>query len=274
MDLNENEFEFPCHDLVKNDIDLKHKVEILEIEMKYKDQIAQKELESIEHKKEREKLELEKSLQYQHSQEKLAMIEETQKMLVSCTNYEYPYQGNNSKSEEKTLNHRNPSKRTELNNYFSDMIDMDTFIENFKDKYALTFEESRTLLEYYKECGVKSYGMGLFSFLKKKCCKQIEDLTGNTPETVIMPFVLSDGSLRTHLEKTVEGWINTNSIDKIKRIVIISNDQIYKHHNEYIPLTSHERHYVANSLLKKSDYLPIEVSIKKRKNLELEFDSI
>lgn len=252
-------------------VELKHQLELIKKENEYRNTISDLEKENL-------MLELEKNKNEEISElEKKNIVLELQKENVEkILQLEYPTQTQENELDSNKNNKittRINSKRTNLNAYFNDMIDIDTFIENYRTgDYKLTAEESKILLDNYRNLGAKSYGAGLFYYLKRKCIQQMIDLNGSDAEdTPILPFVLSDSSLRNHLEKTAEGWFSASNKDKIKRLVIISNDQIYEHHKVHITLTPYEKDVVANSILRKSDYHNAFLIIQKRKKDEIEF---
>jgi hypothetical protein len=157
------------------------------------------------------------------------------------------------------------TKKDKLNHYLKNMIDIDTFINNYQHnkKYHLTKDESQTLLENSQNLGISSYGDGLFTYLKKKYCLQLQDLDliGNEKKyhEVILPFICSDINLRNHYELTKNGWLLNKNNDKIKSIVNISDQQIFNHHNRFICYSSKKgKNTVINIFLKKSDYSQIE----------------
>jgi hypothetical protein len=74
-------------------------------------------------------------------------------------------------------------------------------------------------------------------------------------ENIILPFLLSDKSLREHFEKSVNGkWDKTTMCDNIKRLVTITNDQVYKHHNQFMDINGPQRKRIINGILKASCY--------------------
>lgn len=248
----------------KNDKDnlteLKHQLELLKQRIEFKDTISNLEKQNVE---------LERDLTVQGLNDKIEYLEQNQKLIVANNNNAH----NNAPkmTQQNTVNISNPSiiaKQNNLNVHFGEMIDFDTFIENYKTKFPLTYEESKVLLENYHHSGIKSYGNGLFSILKKNCAKQLSELIGEDVDTPILPFVLSDSGLRKHLEKTPAGWIPASTRDKIKKLVVISNDQIYKHHNDCIPMSAYEKELITNSILRKSDYHYAQLAIQKRNTLE------
>jgi hypothetical protein len=167
---------------------------------------------------------------------------------------------NNINSNNIILNLK--TKVEKLNFYCKNTLDIDTFIKNFESdiKYQLTNEEALVLLNNIESNGIKSYGEGLSHYLKRKYCKQYEDITGQKQEInkCILPFVSNDINLRSHYEKSQDGWILVKSRDKIKQILSISDNQIYNHHNKPIYYNKKGKNPVCNILLKRSDYLMME----------------
>ena len=66
---------------------------------------------------------------------------------------------------------------------------------------------------------------------------------------------MSDKYLREHFEKSINGsWDKTIAIDNIKKIVGITDDHVYKHHNTYLQLNDQHKKKLINGVLKSSDY--------------------
>ena len=89
----------------------------------------------------------------------------------------------------------------------------------------------------------------------------LNDLTGEEHEisNCVLPFISNDINLRAHYEKSLDGgWVLVKSIDKIKKIFTISDNQILNHHSRAIPYSKKWRKPIFNILLRKSDYLSIE----------------
>jgi hypothetical protein len=109
-----------------------------------------------------------------------------------------------------------------------------------------------------------SYGNGLFNYLQKKYQLQVEDLLGEEGQCddELMPFVATDTNLRSHYEKTPQGWLPVTNTEKLKKLVVISNDQVYKHHKKFIKMTYRQKETAANTLLKRSDYHLVEMKSK------------
>jgi hypothetical protein len=93
--------------------------------------------------------------------------------------------------------------------------------------------------------------------LKQSAIKQYKELKGKEIpiEDVILPFVLSDKSLREHFEKSINGkWDKTTMVENIKKIVIITNNQVYNHHNKFLNFNAAQRKRIINGVLKASGY--------------------
>lgn len=80
------------------------------------------------------------------------------------------------------------------------------------------------------------------------------------PETIkyddIFPILITDSNLRTHNEKTKGGWSKTASLDNIKDIFNICNDQIFYHTKELIYLTDRQRINLYNRIRRSHFFQP------------------
>jgi len=158
------------------------------------------------------------------------------------------------------INNNCKSKRDKLNDKFCDGITLDTFLENNRNdpQFEITKDEAKTLLENSENLGIISYSEGLFTCLKKKYSLQLEKIKGIKQKyyEVILPFICSDVNLRTHFEFNDNEWNLVKSIDKIKNIVTISDQQIFKHHNRFVCYSSKRgKNTVVNVFLRKSDFI-------------------
>jgi hypothetical protein len=154
-------------------------------------------------------------------------------------------------------NVKNVSKIQNLNINFGDVIDINTFIENYKNQYGLTNKQTEILLSNYKNNGINSCISSLVYYLKESAIQQYKELKGKeiTMANIILPFILSDKCLREHFEKTINGnWDKTTVIDNIKRIVGITDDHVFKHQKTYMHLTDPQKKKLINGLLKASGY--------------------
>jgi hypothetical protein len=149
------------------------------------------------------------------------------------------------------------SKKDKLNIYYNKTVDIDTFIDKYKNdpKYQLTAQEAEVLLDILDFNGYIGYSNGLSTYLKSKCSLIFNDIHNDTgiEEQSILPFVNNDAKHRTHYEKNESSWVVVKNDEKIKTILSISSGQLYIHHNKNVILNSRETKMVINNLLGKSD---------------------
>jgi hypothetical protein len=173
---------------------------------------------------------------------------------------------NTNSNNTTIINNINISKIEYLNTNFSNVIDMETFIENYRNKYGLNEDQTRTLLENSQNDGINGCISSLFYYLKKSAMQQYKDMNGQDIEmhNIILPFILSDKYIRDHYEKSISGkWDKTTMIDNLKRIVSITNDQIYKHHNQFMGFNGPQRKRIINGILKASGFSNLDnITIK------------
>jgi hypothetical protein len=144
-----------------------------------------------------------------------------------------------------------------LNVNFNDVLDMNTFIENLKKDYGLTAQQTETILNNLKMGGINACISSLFYFLKVSAALQYKDIQNKMIEMtdIILPFLLSDKYLREHFEKNVNGgWDRKTSVENIKKIVSIIDQQIFQHHKEYMLLNNAQNKKLVNGILKSSEY--------------------
>ena len=133
------------------------------------------------------------------------------------------------------------------------------FLENYKNdpQFGISKDEAKTLIENSETMGIISYSEGLFTCIKKKYSLQLEKIKGINKKyyEVILPFICSDVNLRSHFEFNNNEWNLVKSNDKLKNIVSISDQQIFKHHNRFVCYSSKRgRNTVVNVFLRKSDF--------------------
>jgi len=166
----------------------------------------------------------------------------------------------------KTINNiSNISKIQNLNINYGDVIDINTFIENYKNEYGLTNKQTETLLDNYKNGGINSCITSLVYYLKESAIQQYKEIKGKeiAMKDIILPFILSDDCIRSHFEKTVTGqWDKTIMIDNIKKIVGITDEHVYKHHNTYLQLNDQHKKKLIFGVLKASDYSKLNILSK------------
>ena len=158
------------------------------------------------------------------------------------------------------------TKKDKLNQYYNNTntIDATTFIQNYKTnpKYQLNKEESKKLLEVYKNNGPYDFVDCLHDILLEKYHMQLTDLSYDTTR-YILPFLSKDCNFRTHFEFSESGWILTKSDNNLIDLIKITNNQIFDHCYEFMKLPS-KRGFttIYHYLLKKMDYNRIELEMK------------
>lgn len=132
-----------------------------------------------------------------------------------------------------------------LNNKMSEMIDMETFINNYKNSYQLDYIQTKRLLESYQLNGAKSYAKCLSRTLKENCHKQLKDMGIDLPKG-LLPVITTDSNLRSVKIKNEKEWELSYDDNQLNRLVIISNDQVYGFHQLPISIDSKEKTKVIN----------------------------
>ncbi len=251
-----------------------------EIEMEMIKQDFQHQLEIQELKNKLTKKDLEKKLKIKEIEKKSLEFYLTKNV---NSNINHNNIINTTINNVNNVNNIKISKIQFLNVNFGNVIDINTFIDNYKDRYALTNEQTKTLLESYKNDGVNGCVNSLIYYLKKSAVEQYKEVKGEDikMEDVILPFLLSDKSLREHFEKSINGnWDKTTMLDNIKKIVSITNDQVFKHHKQHINFNAPQKKRIINGLLKGSSYsllsqitIPDFYKIKTNSHNQLENDN-
>ena len=259
--------------------ELEYKLEIEKIKSGIKDTEKMLEMKELQFQKDIQIKNLEKELEIKDLKKELELKELENKTLLivgnmqnnhSHSHTQYNIMGNNININNTT------NKKNVLNMYFNSVIDIDTFTSNFKNDYGLTNEESKILMENYESMGINSYTSSLFHYLKTSAVRQYKALgVDMKTEEIILPFVNSDASLRQHFEKDTSGeWKRTSNNDKIKRLIIISNDHVYKNHKKLLLINPTQRKRISNAILKASNYSIItnHLTYKDSNILEIESD--
>ena len=149
------------------------------------------------------------------------------------------------------------SKLDNLNLNFGNVINMTTFIENFKGKFGLTEKQTETLLEHYKTLTIISFSKALFYYLKQSGVKQYKEILGKDIDEndIVLPFLLSDRCIRDHFEKNNEGkWDRIILYANIQKILDYIEEIIYKHQGENLVEFKNKRKKIIELLLKHSGY--------------------
>ena len=189
--------------------------------------------------------------------EKLKLDNEISKKELENKHLQLQQINNTNNTMNNYINNVRISKVQYLNVNFGNVIDINTFIDNYKDKFGLTNQQTLTLLENYQSDGINSCITTLVHYLKKSAVQQYKELKGKdiSIEDIILPFLLSDKSLREHFEKTINGkWDKTTMVENIKKIISITNNQVFSHHNKFLNFTANQRKRIINGVLKASGY--------------------
>jgi hypothetical protein len=163
---------------------------------------------------------------------------------------------NSHNTTNNTTNNVKLSKIDNLNINFHNVIDIETFINNYENEYGLTNEQTETLLYNQENGGIHSCISSLVHYIKDSMLQQYKEKGMDIEQKdVIFPFLLSDKCLRDHFEKNINGhWDKTTSIENIAKIINITERQIFKHHNKYMQLSNAEKKKLVNGILKSSSY--------------------
>jgi len=210
----------------------------------------------FEHKLEIEKLKKE----YEHKLEietlKLKSEYELKLKNQECETLKQITTTNSNNNITNNITNIHISKLDFLNTNFCNVLNIDDFIENYNNKYCLTKEETQILLDNSSMGGLDNCITTLACYLQRIAHKMYTDLKESnlTVKEAIMPILLVDGSARSHYEKNDTKWIRTQSMDKIKVIYNITNDQIFKHHKTHLCYNGYQRKKIQNGILKMCDY--------------------
>ena len=226
--------------------------EMIEKEYQYKLEIQQLKLENEINKKEFEKQLNDKEKEFENQILKLQIN------TSNITNNTTHNTNTTNNTNNTTINNNvKISKIQYLNLNFRNVIDMNTFLTNYNNSYGLTSDQAKTLLENSENDGITACINGIIYYLKKSAVKQYKDIKGEdiAMENIILPFLLSDRCVRDHFEKSSDNkWDKTTMIDNINKIVSITNNQVFKHHNKYMNFNSKQKKRIINGLLKQSGY--------------------
>jgi len=195
-----------CHKKLKIVEQKDNEIEQLKINQK-------KEIKIIEQKKEIEKLD--------------AINKEKQQTIDIAKNSQHITINNNN----KTINF--------LNNNYGEMIAMETFLKSLEYTHQLTLQERKDLLNAYNECGIEVFARNFSYIMKQNCKRQLE--SQGIEDMKLLPLFCSDGNLRSHKEKQLDGWKTLYDNQSINQMLNISNQQIYDSYQQIVPISGRER---------------------------------
>jgi hypothetical protein len=238
-----------CNQIENSNL-LNDKINEVKKDFKYK-----LEIEKLKLKNEQLKTEYEQKLEIERLKSELKYKNNENETLKQITNNN-TNSNNNNKITNNNITNINISTLDFLNTNFCNVLNIDDFIDNYKNKYCLTKEETQILLDNSSMGGLDNCITTLACYLQKIAHKMYTDVKESnlTVKEAIMPILLVDGSARSHYEKNETKWIRTPSMDKLKAIYNITNDQIFKHHNTHLCYNGYQRKKIQNGILKMCDY--------------------
>ena len=203
--------------------------------------------------------------------DKMTNLENTVKELAKQRPVQNIYNNHNKYIDNSRKKYIDNSKNTNyLNIALPNMLDMDTFIKNLMTSHKLDSEKTKLLLESFKTCGLISYGNNLSRTLKENCYQQVKDMDKDSQGVKMIPIVTTDSNLRSHKEMHEDGWRKVDNDKKLNEIINITNDQVYKNHNEPIYLENKDKQKIANIIKKDHGIGNISKKIELEEGLEVE----
>ena len=133
-----------------------------------------------------------------------------------------------------------------LNTHYGNMIAMEQFLYNLEHHEKLTFDERNNLLLSYKENGIDVFARNFSYIMKENCKRQLEKK--GISDMKLLPLFCSDGNLRSHKEKSNDGWKTHYDNKSINQMLNISSNQVYETYNEMIPIIGKERSKIYNEI--------------------------
>ena len=229
---------FYCHNLYANRRSLnkhmytcnKRKEEIQKIENENEKNIMKIENEKRLLKAEKEKeeaLNKEKDLRLSEQAKAIEIAKNTQNITINNTT-------------NKTINF--------LNSHFGNMIAMEQFLNALEHTHQLTIQERKDLLNAYYDCGIDVFARNFSYIMKENCKRQLE--SQGIKDMKLIPLFCSDGNLRSHKEKQLNGWKTSYDNQSINHMINISNQQIYDTYHKLVPVSGRERNRVFNEIKK------------------------
>ena len=119
------------------------------------------------------------------------------------------------------------------------MIAMETFLKSLEHTHQLTLQERKDLLSAYNECGIDVFARNFSYIMKQNCKRQLE--SQGIEDMKLLPLFCSDGNLRSHKEKQLDGWKTLYDNQSINQMLNISNQQIHDSYQQIVPISGRER---------------------------------
>ncbi len=170
------------------------------------------------------------------------------------TNIGYQYNNSNNDYSINT-NVQNKITINYLNENYQNVMSIEKFKKNLQTNYQLTKNQAQRLVGS-RDIGFNQFADEFINILNENHQKQItstEDISIKKPNIInnldnqsnkyvgTFPILTTDSNLRTHNEKTETGWSKTTSINNIKDIFNICNEQVYYHTKQLIILSDRQR---------------------------------
>jgi replication factor C subunit 2/4 len=97
---------------------------------------------------------------------------------------------NNNINNQTINNNIKISKIQYLNVNFPNVLDMNTFIDNYKNSFPLTHDQTKILLENFETNGINSCISDIIHYLKKSAVQQYKEIKGQDIDmnNIILPF--------------------------------------------------------------------------------------
>jgi len=162
------------------------------------------------------------------------------------------------------INTQNNGTINYLNIHFNNVLSIELFLENLKNKFPLSNIDRKCLLETYNECGIEAFA-DTFSCIMKKNLK--EQIRHDFLPTI--PIVCTDSNLRSIKEYHEDGWKATQSNSSIDQMIDISNEQIYESEKTKMFISHKERKKVYSKMKKDNTMQAMEELKKKYENLNV-----
>lgn len=201
---------------------------------------------------EKDKMEKEKIILQKELEKEKAINKEKEKTIEIAKNSKGNITHITNNNNNRTINY--------LNTHFGNMIAMEQFLHNLENGEKLTFQERENLLISYKENGIDVFARNFSYIMKENCKRQL--IKEGIIDMMLLPLFCSDGNLRSHKEKGLDGWKTHYDNTSINKMLNISNDQVYESHKEMLPIVGKERTRVYKEI-KRDNYQNKVKNIKK-----------
>jgi len=186
------------------------------------------------------------------------MVKEINELKNTNIGYQYNNSNNDYSLNTNVQNNFNNCKMITinyLNENYHNVMSIEKFKTNLQTNYQLTKPQAQRLVGS-RDIGFNQFADEFINILNENHQKQItssDDINLHNHKnqnnlnnekikyTGTFPILTTDSNLRTHNEKTETGWSKTTSINNIKDIFNICNEQVYYHTKQLIILSDRQR---------------------------------